>query len=449
VAAIDQESSLKTSPELIEAKLRSLFLARSTERSESEPGWLALVRKNAFERFLDKGFPTTRDEDWRFTNVGAIASRAFELASGGAEAEDAARTLLASLGLEALSRHELVFVNGQFSQELSSLSDLPDGVVVSSLESAWSHSVEELQPVLCRSPSDETAFFDLNEAFVTDGAFVHIGKGVVVDAPIHCVFLTVPTGEPCVHYPRNVIVAGEQSEVRIIETYAGLEGSIYFTNAVTQLVARPGSVVDHYKVQLESAKAFHVASLDFSQERGTSVSSHSLSIGAALARNDIRVELGGEGADVTLNGLYVVRGSQHVDHHTLIDHQVAHCTSRELYKGVLDDEASGVFNGRVIVRAGAQKTDAKQSNKNLLLSREALVNSNPQLEINADDVKCAHGATIGQLDEEALFYLRSRGIGVGEARKILTEGFMADVSDRIRVDAVRKALPRFLFKDAA
>ncbi len=202
-------------------------------------------------------------------------------------------------------------------------------------------------------------------------------------------------------------------------------------------------------MQLESAKAFHVASLDFSQERGTSVSSHSLSIGAALARNDIRVELGGEGADVTLNGLYVVRGSQHVDHHTLIDHQVAHCTSRELYKGVLDDEASGVFNGRVIVRAGAQKTDAKQSNKNLLLSREALVNSNPQLEINADDVKCAHGATIGQLDAEALFYMRTRGIELDEARKILTEGFISDVSDRIRVDAVRKAIRRLLFKDAA
>ncbi len=427
-----------------------MFLARSTERSsESEPGWLALVRKNAFERFLEKGFPTTRNEDWRFTNVGAIASRAFELASGGAEVEDEARAFLASLGLEALSRHELVFVNGKFSQKLSSLSDLPDGVVVSNLENAWSHSTEQLQPVLCRSPADETAFFDLNEAFVADGAFVHIGKGVVVDAPIHCVFLTVPTGEPFVHHPRNVIVAGEQSEARIIETYAGVEGSIYFTNTVTQLVAQPGSVVDHYKVQRESVQAFHVASLDLSQQRSASVSNYSLSLGAALARNDIRAELGGDGAEVTLNGLYVVRGSQHVDHHTVIDHQVAHCTSRELYKGILDDEASGVFNGRVIVRADAQKTDAKQSNKNLLLSKEALVNSNPQLEIHADDVKCAHGATIGQLDAEALFYLRSRGIGLDEARKILTEGFMADVSDRIRVDAVRKALRGLLFKDAA
>jgi len=436
--------------ESMEDELRSMFLERSTERSsETEPGWLALVRKNAFERLLDKGFPTTRDEDWRFTNVSVIASRVFKLASGGAEAEDEARTLLASLGLEELSLHELVFVNGQFSRALSSLDDLPDGVVVSSLDNAWSHSAEELQPVLSRSPSDETAFFDLNEAFVGDGAFVHIGKGVVVDAPIHCVFLTVPNGEACVHHPRNVIVAAEQSEARIIETYAGVEGSIYFTNAVTQIVARPSSVIDHYKVQRESIRAFHVASLDFVQERGASVSNHSLSLGAALARNDIRAELCGEGADVTLNGLYVVSGSQHVDHHTVIDHRVGHCTSRELYKGVLDDEASGVFNGRVIVRADAQKTDAKQSNKNLLLSREALVNTNPQLEILADDVKCAHGATIGQLDAEALFYLRSRGIGLDEARKIFTEGFMADVSDRIRVDAVRKTLCGLLFKDAA
>lgn len=408
-----------------------------------------MVRTQALERFLDKGFPTTRDEQWRFTNVAPIASGSFAVSSVSSRSARDAASLKGRFHIEGQESHDLVFVNGHWSRELSSVGELPAGVVLSSLTGAVSEHADEVQPILSQGGGDDTAFFDLNEAFLSDGAFVYVPKGVIVQRPIHLIFLSAAPGKPIVVHPRNVIVGEAGSQVRVVETYGGVAGGVYWTNAVTQVSAGDNAVVDHYKLQRESSSAFHVASLDYVQGRSASVSNHSLSLGARIARHDIRAQLAGEGADVTLNGLYVVKGSQHVDHHTVIDHQVAHCTSRELYKGVLDDASSGVFNGRVIVQPNAQKTDSQQSNKNLLLSDEALVNTNPQLEINADDVKCAHGATIGQLDAEALFYLRSRGIAHHEAQRILTEGFMADVSDRIRLAAVRETLRGLLFTEAA
>lgn len=428
-------------------RFRTQFLELRAAQTNDEPGWLALVRRNALERFLDKGFPTTRDEEWRFTNVTPLREASFALSVlPSADAEGDVKALKKRFEISGLESHELVFVNGRVSKELSSLGEIPDGVSVSSLADALASSAqaEILQPILSQGSGEDTPFYDLNEAFLVDGAFIHVPRGVVLERPVHLVFLT-SSGEPVVTHPRNVIIGEAGSQLRIIESYGGPDGALYWTNAVTQVVAHEGAVIDHYKLQRESDSAFHMASLGYVQERSSTVSNHSMSFGARLARHDIRAELDGEGADVTLNGLYVVKDRQHVDHHTVIDHRVPHCTSRELYKGVLDDASSGVFNGRVIVRADAQKTDSKQSNKNLLLSDNALVNTNPQLEINADDVKCAHGATIGQLDAEAIFYLRSRGIAEGDARRILTEGFMADVSDRIRLAAVRDTLRRLLF----
>ena len=429
-------------------RFREQFLERRAVQASDEAGWLGLVRTNALERFLDKGFPTTRDEEWRFTNVAPLASTSFALAADADHDAAALRKSLLVHGLGELETHELVFVNGRVSKALSSPGELPDGVVVASLSDALSEYGEALQPILSQSGGDETPFFDLNEAFLSDGAFIRVPKGVALERPVHLVFLTT-SGEPVVTHPRNVIVGEEGSQLRLLESYGGADGAVYWTNAVTQVTASAGAVIDHYKLQRESLSAFHVASLGYVQQRDAAVSNHSLSLGARLARHDIGAALAGEGADVTLNGLYVVQGSQHVDHHTVVDHAVPHCTSRELYKGVLDGASSGVFNGRVIVREDAQKTDSKQSNKNLLLSDDALVNTNPQLEINADDVKCAHGATIGQLDAEAMFYCRSRGIGREDARRILTEGFMADVSDRIRLAAVRDTLRELLFERAA
>lgn len=430
-------------------RFRAEFLELRSARQNEEPGWLTLVRTQALERFLDKGFPTLHDEEWRFTNVAPIASGSFALPSAASGSASDAASLKERFRIDGQESHDLVFVNGHWSRALSSVGELPPGVILTSLTTALAERPDEVQRILSEGAGDDTPFFDLNEAFLSDGAYVYVPKGVVIERPIHLVFLSRVPETPMVVHPRNVIVAEAGSHVRLLETYAGVDDEVYWTNAVTQVSAADNAVIDHYKLQRESGSAFHVASLEYVQGRSASVSNHSLSLGARLSRHDIRSQLSGEGADVTLNGLYVVKGSQHVDHHTLIDHQVPHCTSRELYKGVLDDRSSGVFNGRVIVRKDAQKTDSRQSNKNLLLSKEALVNTNPQLEINADDVKCAHGATIGQLDAEALFYLRSRGIARQDAQKILTEGFMADVSNRIRLAPVRETLRGLLFHEAA
>jgi Fe-S cluster assembly protein SufD len=274
-----------------------------------------------------------------------------------------------------------------------------------------------------------------------------VREGVVVEEPVHVVHLT--TAPMTASHLHHVVLVERGAELRLVESYLGPGGIPYFTNSAADLVVADGASADHYRIQREGTSSFHVGSQRLLQAAQAAIQNHSLSLGARIARVDIASLLDGEGADLTLNGLYLVKGRQHVDHHTVIDHRKPRGTSRELYKGVLDGTSSGVFNGRIIVRPGAQKTNAQQTNKNLLLSEEALVNTNPQLEIEADDVKCAHGATIGQLDKDALFYLRSRGIGREEARSILTRGFMADLSDRIGIAAVRDAMRRFLFAEAA
>ena len=429
-------------------KLNTQFADTVSHGENNGSGWLSLLQKDGFGRFLEKGFPTNRDEEWRFTDLKEFVSTQFSFSSIEDDKEERARELWKGLGLNISGAYNLVFVNGQVSKSLSSDKVLPDDVVVSSLSEALNKESSRINSILRSSRCEKTPFFNLNEAFLSEGAFVHVPKGVKLEYPIHLIFLTT-TQNPIVFHPRNIILAEPSSESRILETYLGDDDTVYWMNTVTEVVAEEEAIVDHYKLQLESKSAFHVANLGVVQSRSSSVSNHSLSLGAKLARNDIRSELGGEGAEVTLNGLYVVKGNQHVDHHTVVEHGVPHCTSRELYKGVLDDEASGVFNGRVIVCPDAQKTDASQSNKNLLLSDSALVNTNPQLEINADDVKCTHGATVGQLDEEMIFYMRSRGIGLEHARKLLIDGFVDDVSQRIRFEAVRGILKKILISEEA
>jgi Fe-S cluster assembly protein SufD len=429
---------------------RQQFLEQAACASGQEPSWLSFLRREAFERFLDRGFPTTSEEDWRFTSVAPLASMEFSLGAS-PSLEEAASLLRSHLG-NSWKRHEIVLVNGRYSPELSRLEGLPPDVVVSSLARALENHTEELHSVLTLAPPDgSTVFLDLNRAFLADGAFVRVPEGVVVEEPIHLVHLTTRANAEtrAASHPHHVVLVERAAELRLVESYLGSGGSPYFTNTAIDLVAADGSSVDHYRIQREGASAFHLGHERLLQASQAALKNHSISLGARIARVDIASLLEGEGADLTLNGLYVVKGRQHVDHHTVIDHLKPRGTSRELYKGVLDDTSSGVFNGRIIVRPGAQKTNAQQTNKNLLLSDEALVNTNPQLEIEADDVKCAHGATIGQLDKDALFYLRSRGIGREEARSILTRGFMADLSDRIGIAAVRDAMRRFLFAEAA
>jgi Fe-S cluster assembly protein SufD len=281
-----------------------------------------------------------------------------------------------------------------------------------------------------------------NTAFFQDGAFLQLAAGAVVADPIHLVFLSEEAEEPSVSHPRILIVAEKGSQAVIVETYLG--AGRYLTNAVTEIVAGDGAVIDHYKVQDESPSGFHVQGVQVFQKRSSNYTSHNLALGAQLARTDLNVLLAEPGGECTLNGLFVGNGTQHLDNHTVIDHASPHCTSRELYKGILDGKSRGVFTGKIIVRPDAQKTDAVQTNRNLLLSREALVNSTPALEIRADDVKCRHGSTIGQIDPLALFYMRSRGISEEDARALLVYGFAADVTGRLKVAPIREGVERFL-----
>ena len=420
-------------------------------RPASEPGTLTDLRRAGIDRFTALGFPTLRWEEWRKTDVRPITEGVFERATGpGAVSADELRRRLAPHCFDGAVR--LVFVDGFYAAELSAPGEPPQGVYAGSLAAALEASPERLEPYLGHHlATDRNPFAALNTAFFADGAFVHVPRGVVFETPVHLVFVSTAAGEgatPRLSFPRNLLVAGEASQSTVVETYLGSEGvdaGVYWSCGGSEIVVEAGAVVDHYKVQHESHRAFHLATQQLYQARSSSFSSHSISSGGAITRNDVNAVLDGEGIDTILNGLYLVNGTQLVDNHMRVDHARPHCNSHELYKGVLDGSARSVFNGLIYVHPGAQKTDAKQTNRNLLLSPGALASSNPQLEIFADDVRCTHGSTIGQLDDDAVFYLRSRGIGEEAATSLLTYAFAADVVERIKVEPVRRQLEDFLF----
>jgi Fe-S cluster assembly protein SufD len=422
----------------------SNFARFEKESAENGPVWLHRLRKAAMKRFTELGFPTTRNEDWKFTSAAPIAKVPFR---HGAPADENGLTA------KALERAfykiddavQLVFVNGHYAPELSLLRSLPAGVIVTSLAAALDTHRDLIEPHLTRYAAyQDHAFTALNTAFIQDGAFVYLPAGKLVEKPVHLVFVTTAVGEGTVAHPRNLIVAGKESQATVVESYAGLEEEVYFTNAVTEVLAGDGAVIDHYKLQRESREAFHVATLHVQQQRGSSFSSGYFGFGGALVRNEVRAALDGEGCECTLNGLYMADGRQHLDNHTVIDHAKPRCASHELYKGILDGKAHGVFNGKIFVHQDAQKTDAKQTNKTLLLSDDAVINTKPQLEIYADDVKCTHGATVGQLEDDAIFYLRSRGIDREAARRLLTFAFANDIIGRVKVEAIRTRLEETL-----
>ncbi len=417
---------------------------------------VAQLRRDGREAFARQGFPTLRQEEWRFTNVKPIANGGFEPVPAsvlGALPEVAPGVI------ELIDRYRfdgglhLVFVDGHFRPELLVPADLPEGVTVLPLAEAIQQGAEGVEAHLGRYANvDDSPFTALNTAFLASagagGAFVHARRNVLVEVPIQVIFVAVTPGS--VSFPRNLFVADEGAQVTVVETYIGMEGPAgesehVFTNPVTEAVCGPNAFLDHYKVQREPRHAFHVATQQSYSDRAAVFRSHNISLGGKLVRNDLNGYLDGEGGDCTLNGLYLVDGRQHVDNHMKVDHAKPHCTSHELYKGILDGHGRAVFNGLIHVHKDAQKTDAKQTNRNLLLSPNALANSNPQLEIFADDVRCTHGSTVGQLDEEAIFYLRSRGISAEAASSLLTYAFASELVERIRVDAVRQDLEEFLF----
>jgi len=421
----------------------SNFVEIETELAAGSPPWLSQIRRDAIRHYAELGFPTTRMEEWKYTNVAPITKVAFQPVR---EAWSARALDEAALRSRRLDCPELVFVNGCYSPDLSSVAELPARVKAGSLAAALASGVPALQQHLAQYAGYENhAFIALNTAFVADGIFVEIPKDEVIGKPIHVIYVSTLNNQPTLTHPRNLILVGRGAQVSLVETYVGLEspsaswdrGAVYFTNSVTEVAVGEGAVVDYCKIQEESEQSFHVATLKFHQARSSSVTTHTLAFGGALDREEITTVLDGEGAESLLHGLYVIGGRQHVDNHTAIDHAKPHCSSRELYKGILDGQSTGVFNGKIIVRPDAQKTDSKQSNKNLLLSGDAVINTKPQLEIYADDVKCTHGATIGQIDQEAVFYLRSRGIGLKEARAMLTRAFANDVIEKIKFEPLR------------
>jgi Fe-S cluster assembly protein SufD len=407
------------------------------------PAWLRDLRDTAFARFCEVGFPTTRNEDWRFTGLAAFARIPFRLARAGAAALTVAD--LAPWTMEkALAR--LVFVDGRFTPALSTIGMFPRGVTIDSLASQIARQnsangqaliAEHLGRYLdtARDP-----FCALNTAFLEDGVFLHVPRGVALKQPIHLLFVSTAASDsaPAMTHPRNLIVVEEEGQANIVEDYVSLGAEIpAFSNAVTELVARGNSSVEHFLIEREHLQSFNFSTLRIEQARSANVASHSLLAGGALVRNNVHPVLGGEGGECLINGLFIGSGRQHLDNYMLVEHASPHCASRQFYNGILDQRAHGVFHGRIIVHKDAQKTDAKQTNRNLLLADDAQIDTKPQLEIYADDVKCTHGATIGQIEDNALFYLRARGIGEVEARRLLLEAFAGECLGRIKPGAAR------------
>jgi len=385
------------------------------------PAALASAREAAFARFVDRGFPTTRDEEWRFTSVTPIVATPFEPAAEAPVTDRAIEPFLFE-GVE----HRVVIVNGRFSPVLST--SLPAGVMVTDGAAVPSRSLH--------------AFVDLNTAFFPSALTIAIAPKAVVVEPLHVLFIASGSAVPSLVSPRVLVTVGEGAQASIIEHYVGAGAGVTFSNVVADYEIGATAVVEHVKLQQEAPDAFHLASTFVRVDRGGTFSSQSITLGGRIVRNDIVSTLDGDGAECTLNGLYVAGGESLVDAHTVIDHAKPHCPSHEVYKGILTGRARAVFNGKIIVRQDAQKTNAKQTNKALLLTDDAQINSKPQLEIFADDVKCTHGAAIGQLDEDALFYLRARGISLVDARHMLIHAFALDVLQRITVPAVRAEAER-------
>jgi Fe-S cluster assembly protein SufD len=411
------------------------------------PDWLTALRQEGMARFAASGVPGSREEDWRFTNMAVVARTPWQPSP--VDAPEAAalevRRLLAGSGQGPC----MVLVNGRPAPELSTVDGLPDGVIFTSLSSALENCPDLVRQAIEKATAaGGHVLADLNTAFFEDGIFLSVPAGKLMEAPLRIISVQASTDEPAAIHPRLVLAAGEGSQATVVEMHAGAGEGPRLSNGVTDVAVAQGAVLTHIKVEQDGPGGTHVGMTRVHQDRDSRYVSLSLSLGSDLARNDLLVCLDGEGAECQLDGLYPLAGSSHVDHHTVIEHARPHTASSQLYKGVLDEQARGVFAGRVVVRPDAQKVQARQTNNNLLLSDTALAHSTPQLEIHADDVQCFHGSTMGQLDDDMLFYLRSRGIAGDRAREVLTMAFANAILERVPVPALRRSLEQQLFPEA-
>jgi len=407
------------------------FGERERELASQWPWWLHGLRRTALARFAEMGFPTTKVEEWKYTNLAPLTRIVFHPAGRPADPADLPATWLDSL--------DAFIVRTVNAHPLSQIARR--GLSVRSLRQAWQDQPDLVQRHLARYAAfDRHAFVALNTAFFEDGLLVEIAPGTVLDKPVLLLHYLAPDRETPASHPRSLVLAGPNSQAQILEAWVGPDSCTYLRNSVTELLAGDGAVLDYVRLEMEGDQAFHFAGLHARQGRSSSLAVHTILLGGALVRSEIGVVLDGEGASTALNGLYLAKGRQHMDNYTTLDHAQPHATSFELYKGILDGRSEAVFHGRIIVRPEAQKTDAIQRNKNLLLSRDAVINTKPQLEIYADDVRCTHGATVGQVDADAVFYLRSRGIAHRDARRLLTLAFAQEITDRVQPAVLREHL---------
>jgi Fe-S cluster assembly protein SufD len=429
-----------TATENLEKYLENFTAFAKRSSGHGQP-WLRKLREDAFARFCETGFPTTHDEDWRFTSVSAIARTAF---SFGQPLAHLSHSDLKPWRVEGATT-QLVFVDGEFVRGLSIFGTLPAGITVSGLKEEIEKRTPALEAHLGRYLNTQRdAFCALNTAFAEDGAFVHVGRGLSLNAPIHLLFVSTAADAPRMIHPRNLLIFEQESEATVVEDYVSLGGGTVLCNSATELIAGPSSTIAHYMIERESLDAFNISTLRMQQERSANVASHSLLLGGGLVRNNVHPVLAGEGGECLINGIFVGDDHQHLDNYMHVEHASPHCSSRQFYNGILDGHAHGVFHGRIVVHKDAQKTDAKQTNRNLLLSDDAQIDTKPQLEIYADDVKCTHGATIGQIEENALFYLRSRGIDEISARKLLLQAFAGECLERMKPGVARTHAERLI-----
>ena len=403
------------------------------------------LRKEALSKFESFNFPTNKDEEWKYTNVNPILKNNFTPALNIGQ-PSVTRAEIEKYFFSGFEHHRLVFINGIFSSTLSDVKSLPDGVVVGSLRISSKENPEIVKKYFSQISAITNAFNALNGAYAIDGIFVYVPKGKVVELPIQALFLNGDKNYSVLSNPRNLIVAEENSQVNIIMNYFGMPDTTYLTNVTTEVNVDNNAIVNIYKVQNENENSFHIEKVDVNQNKSTYFNHYSMTFGGAIVRNDINTKLNGENSECHYYGLYLGRNKQHIDNHTFVDHAVPNCMSNELYKGILDDNSRGVFNGKIMVRQDAQKTNAYQSNKTVLLSEKAVIDTKPQLEIFADDVKCSHGATVGHLDDTAYYYIRSRGVPADLAKSMLIRAFANDVIESIKIPELKEQLNHMIFE---
>jgi Fe-S cluster assembly protein SufD len=401
--------------------------------------WFSEQRQSALNLFKETGFPRTRQENWKYTDTRPIAKKEFSNANKSSVSISADE--IDAIRFKNLDCYELVFINGIYSEEHSTIEGLPENIVIENMAAALEKDSDLLKKHLAQYADNKISpFTALNTAFIQHGTYINVPKNTVIEKPINILYLSKESTQAFASHPRNLVVMGEHSEATLIESYIGLDDANYFTNAVTEVSLAPSAILKHYKIQQESLNAYHIGNLNVLQDKDSRFESNSISLGGSLVRNDIHGQLDAEGASIVMNGLYMTNDKQHVDNHTRVDHLKPNTHSSENYRGVLNGKSRAVFNGKVVVHPQAQKIEAHQNNANLLLSDDAEIDTKPELEIYADDVKCSHGATVGQLDQNMLFYLRSRAIDEETAKSLLTYAFADEVIGDISFAPVKNRL---------